>query len=116
VDATGFVYLHGRQDDMVNVGGFNVAPVEVESVLARHAAVAEAACVGVPDPRGIAGQVLRAFLVAEVGRDPVPDAELSGWLATELEPYKVPAQYQWVSKLPRTESGKLLRAMLLPKS
>lgn len=112
VDEAGFIHLHGRQDDMVNVGGFNVSPDEVENVLAEHPGVSEAACVGVPDPRGIAGQVLRAFLVAAGDQAPTPDAELSRWAAQQLEPYKVPAQYEWVSKLPRTASGKIIRAAL----
>ena len=112
VDHAGFIHLHGRQDDMVNVGGFNVSPEEVERVLAEHPAVAEAACIGVPDPRGIAGQVVRAFLVAAAGQPRATDAELSRWAAQQLEPYKVPAQYEWVSQLPRTDSGKLTRATL----
>jgi long-chain acyl-CoA synthetase len=112
VDATGFIHLHGRQDDMVNIGGFNVSPDEVERVLAEHPAVSEAACVGVSDPRGIAGQVLRAFLVVADNQPTAPDAELSSWAAQHLEPYKVPAQYEWVSTLPRTASGKLIRAAL----
>jgi len=112
VDEAGYVHLHSRHDDLINVGGVKVAPDEVERVLATHPAVTEAACVGVPDPRGIAGQVLRAFLVAAADQPPVPDAELSRWAALQLEPYKVPTQYEWVSKLPRTASGKLIRAAL----
>jgi long-chain acyl-CoA synthetase len=112
VDAADFIHLIGRQDDMVNVGGFNVSPDEVERVLAEHPAVAEAACVGVPDPHGIAGQVLRAFLVPAADQPFVSDAELSHWVAQQLEPYKVPAQYDWVSELPRTASGKLIRTKL----
>lgn len=112
MDEAGWIYLHGRLDDMVNVGGFKVAPDEVERVLAEHPAVSEAACIGVPDPRGIAGQVLRAFLVAAPDHPPASDAELSRWAAQQLERYKVPTQYEWVSKLPRTDSGKLTRAAL----
>jgi len=111
-DEAGFIHLHGRQDDMVNVAGFNVSPDEVERVLAEHPAVAEAACVGVPDPRGIVGQVLRAFLVAAADQPPATDAELSCWVAQQLESHKVPSQYEWVSKLPRSDSGKLIRAAL----
>ena len=112
IDESGFTYLHGRRDDMVNVGGFNVSPDEVERVLAEHPCVLEAACIGVPDPRGIAGQVLRAFLVAQPEKAPVPDRQLLEWAAGRLEPYKIPTQYEWIAKLPRTASGKLVRATL----
>lgn len=112
LDAAGFIHLHGRNDDVINTGGIKVVPDEVERVLAEHPAIAEAACVGVPDPRGIAGEVLRAFLVAAADQPSVSDAELSRWAAQRLEQYKVPAQYEWVPALPRTASGKLIRAAL----
>lgn len=112
IDAKGYIHLHGRHDDMINVGGSKIAPDEVERVLAEHPAVSEAACIGVPDPKGISGQVLRAYLVAAEGRPQVPDAELSRWVAQQLESYKIPAQYEWIPVLPKTASGKLMRADL----
>jgi acyl-coenzyme A synthetase/AMP-(fatty) acid ligase len=95
---------------MINVGGYNVSPDEVERVLEEHPGVREAACVGMADPRQIAGHVVQAFLVRRA--DGAGDAELSSWVAARLEPYKVPAQYRWVDALPRTASGKLVRAKL----
>jgi len=68
--------------------------------------------VGMTDPRQIAGQVVAAYLVAKPGQASADDHELSEWVASRLEPYKVPAQYHWVSALPRSASGKLLRAQL----
>jgi long-chain acyl-CoA synthetase len=56
--------------------------------------------------------VLRAYLVAAANKSPATDAELSRWVTQQLEQYKVPAQYEWVSQLPRTTSGKLIRAAL----
>jgi long-chain acyl-CoA synthetase len=112
IDEAGSVRLHGRKDDMINVGGFSVSPDEVEQVLNEHPTVQEAACVGVPDPRKIAGCVVRTYLVKAAGRPQVTDAELSDWVAERLEPYKVPRQYVWVEELPRTASGKLIRATL----
>lgn len=112
VDASGYIYLHSRSDDMINVAGVKVAPDEVERVLAEHPDVADAACVGVPDPRGISGQVVRAYLVAAEGRSPCADAELTAFVGRRLEHYKVPGQYVWVAELPRTASGKLQRATL----
>jgi len=112
VGRDGFVVLHGRKDDMINVGGYNVSPDEVERVLGDHPGVLEAACVGVADPREIAGQVVKAFLVARAGRDRAASEELSAWVAARLEAYKIPVQYQWMDALPRTSSGKLIRARL----
>lgn len=121
IDDAGFVRLHGRKDDMINVGGFNVSPDEVERVLGEHAAVREACCVGVADPRKTTGSVVRAYLVradgggggeGDGGNRPPRDAELAQWVAARLEPYKVPAQFRWVASLPRTASGKLVRATL----
>jgi long-chain acyl-CoA synthetase len=111
-DESGFLHLHGRSDDMINVGGFNVSPDEVEQVLATHPSVQEAACIGIPDPRDIAGQVVRAYLVFAPGRARPEDAELSAWAAAHIESYKIPLQYRWIDTLPRTASGKLLRASL----
>lgn len=112
LDAEGYIHLHGRQDDVVNVGGYKVAPDEVETALEQHPAVAEAACIGVPDPRNITGQAVRAYLVLAPGQAEAPAAELSQWVAARLEAYKVPAQYRWVGELPRSASGKLFRAVL----
>jgi len=114
VAADGFVSLHGRKDDMINVGGFNVSPDEVERALEEHPGVREAACIGVPDPRQIAGHVVQAFLVPR--GEGATDDELSAWVAARLEPYKIPARYQRVDSLPRTSSGKLVRARLRDSS
>ena len=110
IGSDGFVTLHGRKDDMINVGGYNVSPDEVERVLEEHPGVQEAACVGMADPRQIAGYVVQAFLVRRAGG--AAEEELSAWVAARLEPYKVPIQYRWIDALPRTASGKLVRAKL----
>lgn len=112
VDERGFIHLHGRQDDMINVGGYNVVPDEVENVLCAHSGVAEAACVGMPDPKGIAGQVVCAYLVSGADDVRVPEEELRAWVTKHLESYKVPVRFEWVTTLPRTASGKIVRAEL----
>lgn len=112
VDAAGYIHLHGRRDDMINVGGYNVAPDEVERVLCEHPAIADAACVAIDDPRGISGSAIRACLVARPGAAPPPARELSDWLAQRLEHYRIPARYDWMDAIPRTASGKIQRASL----
>jgi long-chain acyl-CoA synthetase len=108
----GFMRLHGRKDDMINVGGFNVSPDEVERVILEHPAIIDAGCIGVPDPRKIAGNVVRAYLVAASDEERLADSDLSTWLAERMEAYKIPSQYVWAASLPRTQSGKLQRAVL----
>jgi long-chain acyl-CoA synthetase len=113
LDEDGFLHLHGRRDDMINVGGNNVSPEEVEHVLTEHAAVGDAACIAIPDPSGIGGSAVKAFVVAAVGSGPaLSPLELRRWVSSRLERYKVPEEYEWISSIPRTASGKIHRASL----
>ena len=111
-DEQGYVYLHGRKGDMINVGGFNVSPVEVEEVLAQHAAIEQGACIGIPDPSEVSGEVVKVFLVPRNGQARPTRRELVDWLKPRLEPYKIPAAVEWVESLPKTGSGKLQRGVL----
>ena len=107
----GYVYLAGRRGDMIIRGGENVHPLEVESVLAAHPRVAEAAVVGVPDRR--LGQIVAAYLVAVDAAAP-PEAEgLRAFARAQLSGFKVPAEWHFVAELPRNANGKLLRARLV---
>jgi long-chain acyl-CoA synthetase len=108
-DAEGYFYLLGRQTDLVNVGGVKVSPEEVERLLDAHPAVVESACLGVPDPRQITGQCLKACLVT---RRPVADAELVHWLRQRLEESKIPRVWQRVERIARTDSGKIQRHLM----
>jgi long-chain acyl-CoA synthetase len=108
-DAEGYFHLAGRQADLVNVGGRKVNPEEVEEVLNSHPAVVEAACTGVPDPQGIVGDCLKAFVVL---RSEATDEQLIEFLRGRLEEYKVPRIWQRVDRIAKTESGKIQRRML----
>ena len=112
IDRAGYITLRGRQDDIVNVGGFKVFPEEIERVLASHPCISDVACVGIEDPRGLAGSVVHACVVAAPGSERVDDQELRDLASTSLEPYKVPHSFEWVTQLPRTPSGKLLRGII----
>ena len=107
-DAGGYYYLAGRQADVVNVGGRKVNPEEVEAVLNAHPSVVESACAGVPDPQGIVGECLKAFVVL---RGEVRDEELIDWLRQRLEEYKIPRIWQRVDHIAKTESGKIQRRL-----
>jgi acetyl-CoA synthetase len=108
VDENGQWYILGRSDDVMNVAGKRLAPAEVESVLTTHPAVAEAAAVGIPDPKK--GESVWAFWV------PRPGAEIEG-VSEELrrlvaagvgKPF-APAKVWVVDALPKTRSAKILR-------
>jgi long-chain acyl-CoA synthetase len=111
MDDAGELSLVDRAKDLVIVSGFNVYPAEVEEVLLDHPDVAEAAVVGEPDPR--TGEAVVAFVVAEPGRRPDPDALLAH-CTRSLARYKCPARVEVVDALPRSFAGKVLRRELRP--
>jgi long-chain acyl-CoA synthetase len=109
VDDHGFLYLVDRIKDLVIVSGFNVFPAEVETVLCEHPDVAEAAVVGVPDPR--AGEALRAFVVPRDAATIEVDA-LTAHCGDHLARYKCPSTIEVVAEIPHGVAGKLLRRAL----
>jgi acetyl-CoA synthetase len=108
VDDDGQWFILGRSDDVMNVAGKRLAPAEVESVLAAHPCVAEAAAVGVPDARK--GEAIWVFWVPRLGA-PGDDvsAKLREMVAAELGKPFTPAVVARVSQLPKTRSAKILR-------
>jgi acyl-CoA synthetase (AMP-forming)/AMP-acid ligase II len=106
VDDEGFVWLEGRASDMINRGGNKIFPDEVEEVLRLSPSVRDVAVVGVPDTR--LGEVPVAYLVG----DPQPHTDLEQLCREHLVPYKVPVSFHYVTDLPRSEVGKLLRREL----
>jgi O-succinylbenzoic acid--CoA ligase len=109
IDDEGFLYVQDRIDDMIVTGGENVVPSEVEEVLLRHPAVADAAVVGREDPEW--QQAVTAVVVLAPGADATPD-DLRHHCAEILAGYKVPKRVELAAALPRTPSGKLMRRAL----
>lgn len=108
-DADGDLYVTGRVDDMIITGGENVSPVEIESCLSMHPAVAEVAVVGLPDPRW--GKIVVAFVQR---RAPVTGEELDAHCrASGLAKFKRPRRYEFVAAIPKSPVGKLLRRQLV---
>jgi acyl-coenzyme A synthetase/AMP-(fatty) acid ligase len=107
----GHLWFEGRNDDVIVSSGYRIGPVEVESVLLAHPAVAEAAAVAHPDPER--GAVVRAIVVP---RDREPSEELARELQEhckrETAPYKFPRIVEFATELPKTTSGKIKRAEL----
>jgi acyl-CoA synthetase (AMP-forming)/AMP-acid ligase II len=109
MDAEGFLRVTDRLKDMYVVGGFNVYPAEVERLLARHPAVAEAAVVGVPDER--MGEVGHAHVRLRPGSTTTVD-ELVAFCREAMANFKVPRRITFVDELPRTASGKVQKFRL----
>jgi o-succinylbenzoate---CoA ligase len=109
IDDEGFLYVTGRRTEVIVTGGENVMPAEVEAVLLSHSAVADAAVVGRPDPEW--QEAVCALVVLADGAE-AGEEELQEHCASALARFKVPKQVDFVSGLPRTASGKLLRGQL----
>lgn len=114
MDEDGYFWFVGRNDDVINSSSYRIGPVEVESALAEHPAVLESAVVSSPDP--IRGEVVKAFIVlspAYVSHDPEAlTRELQEHVKTVTAPYKYPRKVAFISELPKTVSGKILRSKL----
>ena len=108
-DADGDLFVTGRVDDMINTGGENVSPVEVESCLSLHEGVSEVAVVGLPDERW--GSAVTAFVKR---KDKVePDALDAHCRASGLTNFRRPKKYVFVREIPKSPVGKLLRRLLV---
>ena len=112
LDEDGYFWFEGRGDDIIISSGYTIGPFEVEDALTKHSAVRECAVVGSPDE--VRGNVVKAFIVL---RDPAMEhenlvKELQEHVKTMTAPYKYPRKIEFVSELPKTASGKIMRVEL----
>jgi acyl-CoA synthetase (AMP-forming)/AMP-acid ligase II len=105
----GYLYILDRAKDMIISGGENIYPAEVEAVLARHPAVAEAAVVGVPD--AVWGEAVHAVIIPRPGASASAE-EIIAWCRDELAHFKCPKTVEFADSLPRTTTGKVLKREL----
>ncbi len=112
VDEDGYVWFSGRADEVVNIAGHRIGTIEVETALLTHPAVAEAGVTGRPDQ--LRGEVLAAFVVLKPGYEPSETLkqELIETVRKELGPIAVIGELSFVSMLPKTRSGKIMRRVL----
>ncbi len=110
LDEDGYIYMLGRADDIINVGGEKVSPVEVENIAQEFEEIRECACIGVDDPDGILGKVPVLYIVPEGSA--VNEEELTKFLAERMERYKLPQRYLNIRELPRNRMKKLDRKAL----
>ena len=112
-DAEGFFTIAGRRKDMFISGGVNVYPAEIEGALLLHPDLQDAAVAGVADAAW--GEIGVAFVVCRPGRN-VTGEVLSAFLGDHLAKYKRPRRYVFVEALPRTPSGKVVKAALVGRA
>ena len=112
IDADGYYWFVGRDDDVINTGGHLVGPFEIESALLEHKAVAESAAVAKPDLVNM--EVVKAFVALKPGFEGDPDLELDimNFIRRKLSPLAMPQDIEFVTSLPKTRSGKILRRVL----
>lgn len=106
IDEEGYLYVVGRRDDVINVGGLKIAPTEVEGVVLRFPGVAECVCYPVKDRLG--GIAPKLNIVEETGAN-VDISALREYMLRHLEAYKVPKQIEKVQSVPKTPNGKIDR-------
>jgi 2-aminobenzoate-CoA ligase len=109
MDADGYFWYQARSDDMIVSAGYNIAGPEVESALLVHPAVAECGVVGAPDEER--GQIVKAYVVLRPGQsgDAAMTKALQDYVKATIAPYKYPRAIEYVTALPRTQTGKLQR-------
>jgi acetyl-CoA synthetase len=114
-DEEGYYWFVGRTDDVINTAGHLVGPFEVESVLIEHPAVAEAGVIGKPDP--IAMEVVKAFVSLKDGFVQSEELrhDIQKFVMKRLSSAAAPREIEFISTLPKTRSGKIMRRLLKAK-
>ncbi|OGH16102.1 MAG: acetate--CoA ligase [Candidatus Levybacteria bacterium RIFCSPHIGHO2_02_FULL_37_10] len=114
-DKNGYFWFIGRADDVIKTGGERVGPFEVESALVEHPSVVEAGVIGKPDP--LRGEIIKAFVVLQKdikGSDKLKE-ELKEYVKKHLAGHAYPREIEFIDKLPKTRSGKIMRRILKAK-
>ena len=111
-DEDGYLWFHGRADDVITSSGYRIGPTEIEDALTRHPAVLLAAVVGAPDP--IRTESIKAFVVLRQGVTPSSELvdEIRDFVRSHLAKHEVPREIEFVDSLPMTTTGKLIRRAL----
>ncbi|MBI3859859.1 MAG: long-chain fatty acid--CoA ligase [Thaumarchaeota archaeon] len=110
MDEDGYFYILDRKKDMINVAGEKVYPRDVEEVLFEHPSIRDAAVVGMPD--SFSGEAVKAFVVLKGGAKPTSERNVIAFCAEKIAKYKVPKSVEFVSEIPKSLPGKVLKRVL----
>jgi 2-aminobenzoate-CoA ligase len=115
MDEEGYLSFVSRQEDLSKSSGYRIGPEEVEDGLLKHPAVADAGVIGVPNP--VRGQNVKAFVILKPGHTPSEELKkaIIDSCRDHVAIYKLPRIVEFVTELPRTLQGKLLRRVLRDK-
>lgn len=111
MDEDGYIYLVGRNNDVINIGGEKVSPFEIENTALECIGVQECACIGVKDPEEVLGYVPVLYVAKETGQATEVDS-LREYLAKRLENYKIPYKIIVIDEIPKNQIGKIDRKKL----
>ena len=111
-DKDGYLWFHGRTDDVITSAGYRIGPAEIEDCLMKHPAVAMVAVVGSPDD--VRTEIVKAFVVPKTTVTPGPDVaeDIQAYVKTRLAAYEYPREVEFVDQLPLTATGKIMRREL----
>jgi len=114
-DSDGYFWFIGRADDVIKTAGERVGPFEVESALIEFPKIAEAGVIGKPDP--VRGEIIKAFIKLKEGVQPSEElkAEITEFIKKHLAGHAYPREIEFIDKLPKTRSGKIMRRLLKAK-
>ena len=115
IDEDGYIMIVGRADDVLSVAGHRIGTMEVESAIVEHPSVVESAVIGKPDE--LKGQKIKAFVILKQGIQPSDELkkEIQKTVREILGPIAIPEEIEFVEKLPKTRSGKIMRRVLRAK-
>ena len=112
MDEEGYFWFHGRADDVITSSGYRIGPSEIEDALIKHEAVQMAAAIGVPDP--VRTEIIKAFIILLDGHNGTEQLkeELQMFVRQKLAKHEVPREIEFVTSLPMTTTGKIMRKEL----
>ena len=112
MDDQGYIKFIGRDDDIINSSGYRIGPAEIEDCLDAHAAVFRSAVIGKPDAKRT--EIVKAFVILTGGHEASPElvATLQTHVKTKLAAHEYPREIEFVSELPMTTTGKIIRKTL----
>jgi acetyl-CoA synthetase len=108
-DEEGYFWFQGRDDDIISSGSYRIGPGDIEDCIIRHPAVLMVAVVGVPDP--VRTEIVKAFVLPKPDVTPTPElaAEIQAFVRDRLAAYQYPREVEFVTELPLTATGKIMR-------